>query len=103
MLALRTGDRLGGGARETSWRLELFKKRLEEVQKQPFSIPDLQVNGLDVMDIFGCKPGPIIGNVLRKLFSQVEKNEIPNERETLLKKITEMKESGFASSPQFPD
>ena len=37
MLALRIGDRLGGGAAETSWRLELFKKRLEEVQKQPFS------------------------------------------------------------------
>ena len=27
MLDLRVGDRLGGGARETSWRLEEFKKR----------------------------------------------------------------------------
>src|SRR3990167_2413621 len=35
MLALRVADRLGGGARETSWRLEEFKKRLVEVQKQP--------------------------------------------------------------------
>lgn len=28
MLALRTGDRLGGGAKETSWRLEEFKKKI---------------------------------------------------------------------------
>ena len=38
MLDLRVGDRLGGGARETSWRLEEFKERLIEVQKQPFTV-----------------------------------------------------------------
>jgi putative nucleotidyltransferase with HDIG domain len=43
MLDLRTGDRLGGGARETSWRLEDFKKRLVEVQKQPFTVKDLRL------------------------------------------------------------
>jgi tRNA nucleotidyltransferase (CCA-adding enzyme) len=30
MVDLRVGDRLGGGAKETSWRLEEFKKRLIE-------------------------------------------------------------------------
>ncbi|MCX6793600.1 MAG: CCA tRNA nucleotidyltransferase, partial [Candidatus Gottesmanbacteria bacterium] len=49
MLTLRTGDRLGGEAAETSWRMELFKKRLEEVQKQPFAVTDLKINGFDVM------------------------------------------------------
>jgi len=33
MLQLRTADRLGGGARETSWRMELFKKRLLRFKK----------------------------------------------------------------------
>jgi tRNA nucleotidyltransferase (CCA-adding enzyme) len=42
MLDLRVGDRLGGGARETSWRLEEFKKRLLEVQKQPFRCAGLE-------------------------------------------------------------
>lgn len=88
MLALRIGDRLGGGAQETSWRLELFKKRLEEVQKQPFSIKDLKVNGNDVMQILGCKPGPIVGNTLTKLFCDVEKGTLANEREALLVAIT---------------
>lgn len=87
MLALRIGDRLGGGASETSWRLELFKKRLEEVQKQPFSVTDLKINGNDVMKTLGVKPGPIIGKVLNDLFSDVESGKLKNEREILLKRL----------------
>jgi tRNA nucleotidyltransferase (CCA-adding enzyme) len=98
MLALRIGDRLGGGALETSWRLELFKKRLIEVQKQPFTVSDLTVNGYDVMTIFSCKPGKIIGDVLTALFADVENAVLPNDREKLLEKLKEMNASGkFAS------
>ncbi len=87
MLALRIGDRLGGGALETSWRLELFKKRLEEVQLQPFSIKDLKVNGFDVMKVLDVKPGPIIGQTLDALFKEVENGTLQNEREVLLEKL----------------
>ena len=84
MLALRIGDRLGGGARETSWRLELFKKRLEEVQKQPFTVADLKINGFDVMKKLNLKPGPKVGEVLGTLFREVEAGKLKNEREKLL-------------------
>ena len=87
ILALRVGDRLGGGARETSWRLEEFKKRLIEVQKQPFVIKDLKVNGRDVMKLLNLKPGPVVGKVLETIFSRVEEGKIKNEREILLKEI----------------
>lgn len=90
MLALRTGDRLGGGARETSWRLELYKKRLEEVQIQPFSVTDLKVNGNDVMEQLHIKPGPTIGKVLNALFAEVEEDKEKNNREYLLKRIPEI-------------
>ena len=93
ILALRIGDRLGGGARETSWRLELFKQRLEEVQKQPFSIKDLKVNGFDVMKLFDCKPGPIVGKTLEMLFGEVEEGKLANDRDLLLSKIEEMKKN----------
>lgn len=91
MLALRIGDRLGGGAQESSWRLELFKKRLEDVQKQPFSIKDLKINGNDVMEILACRPGPIVGKTLTDLFAQVEEGTLQNEREILLEEIKESK------------
>ena len=85
MLSLRVGDRLGGGARETSWRLEEFKRRLLEVQKEPFSIRDLKINGNDVMKTLKIKPGPKVGNILEKLFEKVISKEISNEKEGLLK------------------
>ena len=91
MLALRVADRLGGGARETSWRLEEFKKRLLEVQKEPFSIKDLKINGNDVMKELNLKPGPKVGEILEKLFNEVLEKKIPNERKTLLNKLKEIK------------
>lgn len=91
ILAVRIGDRLGGGARETSWRLELFKKRLIEVQKQPFTVADLKVDGYDVMKIYKVNPGPLIGAVLNMLFNDVVEGKIPNERKNLIKRIEELK------------
>ncbi len=91
MLALRIGDRLGGGAAETSWRLELFKKRLEVVQKQPFTVADLKISGFDVMKALNVKPSPIIGKALNQLFSEVESDKLSNEKEILLTRLKELK------------
>jgi len=91
MLDLRVADRLGSGAKATSWRLELFKKRLIEVQKEPFKITDLKVNGYDVMRILEIKPGPKVGEVLKYLFEKVVKKKLKNEREVLLKEIEKIK------------
>ncbi len=91
ILDLRIGDRLGGGARETSWRLELFKKRIIEVQKQPFTIADLKVDGKDVMKIYNIGPGPLVGAVLDMLFNDVVEEKLPNEREKLLKRVDQLK------------
>jgi tRNA nucleotidyltransferase/poly(A) polymerase len=90
ILDVRVGDRLGGGARETSWRLEEFKRRLIEVQKQPFSVNDLKVDGHDVMEILGIQPGPMVGRLLEKIFNEVVKEGIPNERNIQLKRIKEI-------------
>lgn len=87
MLALRVADRLGGGARETSWRLEEFKNRLIEVQKQPFAIKDLKINGVDVMEKLNLKPGPEVGEILEKLFEDVVEKRVENEREVLLGRL----------------
>lgn len=90
MLDLRVGDRLGGGARETSWRLEKFKKRLEEVQIQPFSITDLKINGRDVMEILNIPPGPKVGEILNQIFEEVVEKKIENEKKTLLEKLRKL-------------
>ena len=93
MIDLRVGDRLGGGARETSWRLEKFKKRLVEVQKQPFSVTDLKVDGNDVMKILKIGSGPTVGKILETLFAEVVEDKTKNKREFLLKRIGELGKS----------
>jgi tRNA nucleotidyltransferase (CCA-adding enzyme) len=91
MLDLRVGDRLGGGARETSWRLEEFKKRLVEVQKQPFTVHDLKISGNDVMKELGIKPGPKVGEILQKLYDDVVEKKIPNKKKALLARLKEIR------------
>ena len=87
MLALRVADRLGGGARETSWRLEEFKKRLVEVQKQPFTVRDLKIDGNDVMKELNLPPGPEVGKILNDLFDKVVEKKLENEKDILLKAL----------------
>lgn len=90
MLALRVGDRLGGGARETSWRLEKYKDRLQEVQKQPFAIPDLKINGRDVMKIKKIPSGPQVGKYLSVLFNEVVEKGLANKKGELTKRLKGM-------------
>lgn len=87
IIALRFADRLGSGAKKDSWRFKLFRQRLDEVQKEPFRITDLKVNGFDVMKTLKIKPGPLVGKVLKTLFNKVISKEIKNDREILLKEI----------------
>jgi tRNA nucleotidyltransferase (CCA-adding enzyme) len=87
MLALRVADRLGGGARETSWRLEEFKKRLIEVQKEPFTVRDLKIDGNDVMRELKLKPGPKVGEILEEIFNEVVEKKVKNKKELLLKRL----------------
>ncbi|MDQ3008810.1 MAG: HDIG domain-containing protein [bacterium] len=84
ILALREGDRLGSGARKTSWRLEELKQRMIGQLHQPFAITDLAVNGTDIIEHFKVKAGPVIGQTLQHLFELVlEKPEL-NDRTLLL-------------------
>lgn len=92
MMDLRIGDRLGGGTQTAeSWRLKLFKKRIEDQLKPaPFSINDLAIDGNDVMKELNLKPGPKVGEILRKLFEEIDEDLSKNKKEYLLKRIKEL-------------
>ncbi|OGH03122.1 MAG: hypothetical protein A2798_01690 [Candidatus Levybacteria bacterium RIFCSPHIGHO2_01_FULL_37_17] len=92
MMDLRIGDRLGGGTQKAeSWRLKKFKERVAgELAPKPFSMNDLAVNGKDVMRILNIKPGPKVGEILKKLFEEVDENLKLNNKEYLEKRIKEL-------------
>lgn len=89
MIDLRIGDRLGSGTETAeSWRLKLFKKRIEEqLAPAPFSINDLAIDGNDIMKELAMKPGPEIGKILKKLFEEVDEDLSKNTKEYLLERV----------------
>lgn len=84
ILALREGDRLGSGARKTSWRLEEMKQRMIEQLNQPLAVTDLALNGTTLMQELALQPGPLIGETLHYLFEQVLDTPELNTAEQLL-------------------
>jgi tRNA nucleotidyltransferase (CCA-adding enzyme) len=92
MMDLRIGDRLGGGTQTAeSWRLKLFKKRIEEqLSPKPFSIEDMAIDGNDIMKTLNIKPGMKIGKILEKLFAEVDEDLSKNTREYLLERIKKL-------------
>ena len=94
MMDLRIGDRLGGGLQEAeSWRLKLFRKRIKDVLKKPFSISDLKISGNDVMDELNLKPGPEVGKILNELFEEVLEDSKKNKKAYLLSRIEGFRKS----------
>lgn len=93
MMDLRVGDRLGGGTQTAeSWRLKLFKKRIEEqLQPAPFSINDLAIDGNDIMKELNIKPGPKVGEILQRLFEEVDEDLSKNTKEYLLHRVKKFK------------
>ncbi len=89
MLDLRIADRLGSGTKTAeSWRLKLFKERVEkELQPAAFSINDLAIDGYDVMKELNLKPSPKIGEILQKLFEEVDTDLSKNTREYLIQHL----------------
>ncbi len=84
ILDLREADRLGSGARKTSWRLEEMKERMVEQLHQPFDVNDLAIDGHDLIENLNLKPGKVIGALLQTLFEIVLDDPEKNQKEILL-------------------
>lgn len=84
ILAVREADRLGSGAKKTSWRLEELKQRIVEQLNQPFDTTDLAINGHDLMQELQLQPGPKLGEVLDQLTEKVLDQPELNTKEKLL-------------------
>jgi len=81
---LREGDRLGSGAKKTSWRLEEMKKRIIEQLNQPMDLNDLAIDGNDLMQALAIKPGPLLGKILNQLLEKTLEDPSLNQKELLL-------------------
>lgn len=91
IIDLRIGDRLGSGTETAeSWRLKRFKEMIDKELNPPFSINDLAIDGNDIMQELKISPGPKIGELLTKLFEEVDQDLTKNSKDFLLKRIKEI-------------
>ncbi len=74
LFSLREGDVRGRGRDETPGvEIDELKRRIDEQLKSEaaLKVGDLAIGGADVMRILGTRPGPIVGEVLRRLLERV--------------------------------
>ncbi|HEX7018260.1 MAG TPA: HDIG domain-containing protein [Patescibacteria group bacterium] len=93
ILDLREADRLGSGARRTSWRLEEMKERMIAQLHQPMDLRDLAIDGSTLIQELNLQPGPMIGKILHELFEAVLEDPELNTRKKLLEKAESLVES----------
>lgn len=98
ILALTMADIIGKDTGEDpEERLPQLRERLWKVMseiasgKAAFSTNQLAINGRDVMDELGIKPGKEVGVILKTLLDQVMDNPELNDREVLLKLLPEVR------------
>ncbi len=93
LFALRAGDvRARGQGEEPGVEIDELRARVhDEIAKaSALKITDLAVGGADVMEVLGCRPGPIIGEVLRALLERVLDDAALNDRDKLRAMIPEV-------------
>lgn len=72
LLNLRICDRIGTGRpKEQPFRFRKYKAMVEQALRDPLSVSMLAVDGSDLMEKFGEKPGPRIGWTLHALLEEV--------------------------------
>lgn len=93
VLDLARADRIcSGGSHEVLEELSWFRSRAREILESGEAVTagDLAVDGRDVMESLGLRPGPSVGRVLKSLLDMVIEDPSLNERKILmdfLKKI----------------
>ena len=92
LVKLRICDRIGTGRpKEQPFRLRKYQAMIEEALHDPISVGMLAVDGKDIMQITGERPGPRLGWMLHALLEEVLEDPKLNTKEHLSSKILEYK------------
>ncbi|MBV9349734.1 MAG: HD domain-containing protein, partial [Patescibacteria group bacterium] len=88
LLKLRICDRIGTGRpKEQPFRLRKYMAMVDEALRDPITVGMLAINGTDVIQEIGERPGPRVGWMLNALLEEVLEDPKKNTREYLLEKI----------------
>ncbi|MFH2035844.1 MAG: HD domain-containing protein [Candidatus Zixiibacteriota bacterium] len=85
LLDLRRADVVAQGMGGTTEDVDEFEQNIrDEIDKKPpFSISDLELDGIEIMQMFSLKPSPIVGEILDFLMENVLDEPAYNTKEKL--------------------
>ncbi len=93
LLNLRICDRIGSGRPKAQpFRFRKYKSMVEEALRDPTSVSMLKIDGGDIMEILGEKPGPRLGHMLHALLEDVLDDPKRNTKKYLEKRVKELSE-----------
>lgn len=88
LIQVRIAERKGSGVpKARPYRLRHLEFMIERVQRDPIAVTMLAVDGADVMEITGMKPGPRIGWILHALLEEVLDDPGLNTKEYLKERV----------------
>jgi tRNA nucleotidyltransferase (CCA-adding enzyme) len=93
LFALREGDvRARGRGEDPGTEISELKRRVGEqvAAAAALKITDLAIDGGDVMRLLQCKPGRVVGDVLKQLLERVLDDALLNQKETLEAMVLEI-------------
>ncbi len=91
LIKVREADRIGSGRpKAVPYKLRHLKYIIDKVSHDPISAKMLKINGKDVMEELGIKPGPKVGLILNSLLAEVVDDPTKNTKEYLRKRIHEL-------------
>lgn len=91
LMAIRIGDRMGSGCqKEKPFKLVELERRIRQVEKDPMDTTMLKIDGTDIMELTGLKPGREVGVILKALLEDVLEDPSLNTEEHLTKRATEI-------------
>lgn len=91
LMAVRIGDRLGSGVpKGKPYKLRHLEYMIDKVSQDAVSVKMLKLNGEDLMQKLGLKPGPKIGALLDCLLAEVIEDAKKNDAKLLLDRAKEL-------------
>ncbi|PIT88836.1 MAG: hypothetical protein COU27_03495, partial [Candidatus Levybacteria bacterium CG10_big_fil_rev_8_21_14_0_10_36_7] len=91
LMNLRACDRIGTGRpKESPYRLRKYHSMIEEAMRDPVSVTNLKIDGKEIMEKTGIKPGPKIGFILNALLEEVLEDATRNKNDWLSNRVLEL-------------
>jgi hypothetical protein len=91
LMAVRIGDRMGSGVqKEKPFKLVELERRMRELEKDPMDTTMLAIDGNDIMELTGLKPGREVGLIMKALLEDVLEDPSLNTKEYLTQRTKEI-------------